>query len=76
VVLYDCHASDAIVSDGDRVTALQVHRIRAFHFDAETKALVEECIPDSTYELHCDAVVFAMGQGTGLNEEFVLRSID
>lgn len=71
--LYDCHASDAIVEDDSgHVAALSVHKISGFHFDAETQALIEEPIPDSACELRCDAVVFAMGQLTGLSEDFGL----
>ena len=67
--LYDSHSNEAILGDG-KVTGLQVHKISDFHFDPDTRALVEEAIPDSTYVIPCDSIVFAAGQVTGLTEDF------
>ena len=67
--LFDSHSNEAILGDG-KVTGLQVHKISSFHFDPDTRALVEEAIPDSTYVIPCDSIVFAAGQVTGLTEDF------
>lgn len=71
--LYDCHSSEAILTEQGAITGLRVHKVRDFHFDAETRALVEEPVPDSTYVIACDTVVFAAGQITGLTEKFGLE---
>ncbi|MCQ2529721.1 MAG: FAD-dependent oxidoreductase [Lachnospiraceae bacterium] len=68
-VLYDSHSNEEIVGDGN-VTGLKVHKITNFYFDSETRALVEEAVPDSTYVILCDSIVFAAGQVTGLTETF------
>ena len=67
--LFDSHSNEAILGDG-KVTGLQVHKISDFHFDPDTRALVEEPIEGSTYVIPCDSIVFAAGQVTGLTEEF------
>ncbi|MDD6160616.1 MAG: FAD-dependent oxidoreductase, partial [Oscillospiraceae bacterium] len=73
VNLFDSHSNEAILGTPDRVTGLQVHKINSFHFDPDTRALVEDAIPDSTYVIPCDSIVFAAGQVTGLTEQFGLE---
>ena len=68
--LFDCHSNEAIVGTQEKVTGLQVHKINSFYFHPETRALVEDAIPNSTYVIPCDSIVFAAGQVTGLTEEF------
>ena len=70
VNLFDSHSNEAILGTPDQVTGLQVHKINSFHFDPETRALVEDAIPDSTYVIPCDSIVFAAGQVTGLTDAF------
>ena len=72
-VLYDSHSNEAILGTPEQVTGLQVHKISSFYFHPETRALVEEPIPDSTYVIPCDSVVFAAGQVTGLTDAFGLE---
>lgn len=71
--LFDSHSNEAILGTEEQVTGLQVHKINSFYFHPETRALVEDAIPDSTYTIPCDAIVFAAGQVTGLTEEFGLE---
>ena len=73
VNLFDSHSNEAILGTPDRVTGLQVHKINSFHFDPDTRALVEDAIPDSTYVIPCDSIVFAAGQVTGLTDAFGLE---
>lgn len=73
VNLFDSHSNEAILGTPDKVTGLQVHKINSFHFDPETRALVEDAIPDSTYVIPCDSIVFAAGQVTGLTDAFGLE---
>ena len=68
--LYDCHSNEEILGSADGVTGLRVHRISGFYFDPDTHALVEEPVPDSSYILPTDSIVFAAGQETGLTERF------
>ena len=70
VNLFDSHSNEAILGTPDKVTGLQVHKINSFHFDPDTRALVEDAVPDSTYIIPCDSIVFAAGQVTGLTGEF------
>lgn len=70
VNLYDSHSNEAILGTPDKVTGLQVHKINSFHFDPDTRALVEDAVPDSTYVIPCDSIVFAAGQVTGLTDAF------
>ena len=70
VNLFDSHSNEAILGTPDQVTGLQVHKINSFHFHPETRALVEDAIPDSTYVIPCDSIVFAAGQVTGLTDAF------
>lgn len=70
VNLFDSHSNEAILGTQEKVTGLQVHRINSFHFHPETRALVEDAIPDSTYTIPCDSIVFAAGQVTGVTEDF------
>ena len=70
VNLFDSHSNEAILGTPDKVTGLQVHKINSFHFHPETRALVEDAIPDSTYVIPCDSIVFAAGQVTGLTDAF------
>lgn len=70
VNLFDSHSNEAILGSREKVTGLQVHKINSFHFHPETRALVEDPIPDSTYVIPCDSIVFAAGQVTGLTEDF------
>lgn len=63
--LFDSHSNEAILGTEDQVTGLQVHKINSFYFHPETRALVEDAIPDSTYTIPCDSIVFAAGQVTG-----------
>ena len=71
--LFDSHSNEAIVGENGRVTGLQVHKINSFYFHPETRALVEDAIPDSTYVIPCDSIVFAAGQVTGLTDDFGLE---
>ena len=71
--LFDSHSNEAILGTEEQVTGLQVHKINSFYFHPETRALVEDAIPDSTYTIPCDAIVFAAGQVTGLTDEFGLE---
>ena len=72
-ILFDSHSNEAILGeDVGHVTGLQVHKINSFYFHPETRALVEDAIPDSTYVIPCDSIVFAAGQVTGLTEDFGL----
>ncbi len=74
VNLFDSHSNEAILGDeNDKVVGLQVHKINSFYFHPETRALVEDAIPDSTYTIPCDSIVFAAGQVTGLTDEFGLE---
>ncbi len=73
VNLYDSHSNEAILGTPECVTGLQVHKIESFYFDPETRALVENPIPDSTYVIPCDSIVFAAGQVTGLTADFGLE---
>ena len=68
--LFDSHSNEAILGSEEQVTGLQVHKIASFYFHPETRALVEDPIPDSTYVIPCDSIVFAAGQVTGLTPEF------
>ena len=70
VNLFDSHSNEAILGSEEQVTGLQVHKISSFYFHPETRALVEEAIPDSTYVIPCDSIVFAAGQVTGLTPDF------
>ncbi|MDD6159699.1 MAG: FAD-dependent oxidoreductase, partial [Oscillospiraceae bacterium] len=70
VNLFDSHSNEAILGTPDKVTGLQVHKINSFHFDPDTRALVEDAVPDSTYVIPCDSIVFAAGQVTGLTDSF------
>ncbi len=70
--LYDSHSNEAILGNG-KIEGLRVHKINSFHFDPDTRALVEDAIPDSTYVIPCDSIVFAAGQVTGLTDEFGLQ---
>jgi len=72
VKLFDSHSNEAILGTPEQVTGLQVHKINSFYFHPETRALVEDAIPDSTYVIPCDSIVFAAGQVTGLTEAFGL----
>lgn len=71
--LFDSHSNEAILGTEEQVTGLQVHKISSFYFHPETRALVEEPVPDSTYVIPCDSIVFAAGQVTGLTEDFGLE---
>ncbi len=71
--LFDSHSNEAILGTEDQVTGLQVHKINSFYFHPETRALVEDAIPDSTYTIPCDSIVFAAGQVTGLTDDFGLE---
>ncbi len=71
--LFDSHSNEAILGTEDQVTGLQVHKINSFYFHPETRALVEDPIPDSTYVIPCDSIVFAAGQVTGLTDAFGLE---
>ena len=71
--LFDSHSNEAILGTEDQVTGLQVHKINSFYFHPETRALVEDAIPDSTYVIPCDSIVFAAGQVTGLTADFGLE---
>ena len=71
--LFDSHSNEAILGTEEQVTGLQVHKINSFYFHPETRALVEDAIPDSTYTIPCDAIVFAAGQVTGLTADFGLE---
>ena len=71
--LFDSHSNEAILGTEDQVTGLQVHKINSFYFHPETRALVEDAIPDSTYTIPCDSIVFAAGQVTGLTADFGLE---
>ena len=73
VNLFDSHSNEAILGTPDQVTGLQVHKIHSFRFDPDTRALVEDAIPDSTYVIPCDSIVFAAGQVTGLTDAFGLE---
>ncbi len=68
--LFDSHSNEAIIVENGKVTGLQVHKIKSFYFDKDTRALVEERIEGSTYVIPCDSIVFAAGQVTGLTDEF------
>ena len=68
--LFDSHSNEAIIGENGKVTGLQVHKINSFYFDPDTRALVEDPVPDSTYVIPCDSIVFAAGQVTGLTEDF------
>lgn len=70
--LFDSHSNEAIIGENGKVTGLQVHKINSFYFDPDTRALVEDPVPDSTYVIPCDSIVFAAGQVTGLTEDFGL----
>ena len=70
--LFDSHSNEAIIGENGKVTGLQVHKINSFYFDPDTRALVEDPVPDSTYTIPCDSIVFAAGQVTGLTEDFGL----
>ncbi|MCF0229190.1 MAG: FAD-dependent oxidoreductase [Parasporobacterium sp.] len=72
-ILYDSHSNEAILGENGHVTGLQVHKINSFYFHPETRALVEDPIPDSTYVIPCDSIVFAAGQATGLTDAFGLE---
>jgi NADPH-dependent glutamate synthase beta subunit-like oxidoreductase/ferredoxin len=71
--LFDSHSNEAILGTEEQVTGLQVHKINSFYFHPETRALVEDAIPDSTYTIPCDSIVFAAGQVTGLTDAFGLE---
>lgn len=71
-VLFDSHSNEAIEGNESGVTGLRVHKINSFYFDAQTRALVEDAIPESSYVIPCDSIVFAAGQVTGLDESFGL----
>ncbi len=71
--LFDSHSNEAIIGTQEKVTGLQVHKINSFYFHPETRALVEDPVPDSTYIIPCDSIVFAAGQVTGLTEDFGLE---
>ena len=73
-ILYDSHSNEEILGneDGSQVVGLRVHKINSFYFHPETRALVEDPIPDSTYVIPCDSIVFASGQVTGLTDDFGL----
>ncbi len=73
VNLFDSHSNEAILGTEEQVTGLQVHKISSFYFHPETRALVEEAVPDSTYVIPCDSIVFAAGQVTGLTDAFGLE---
>ncbi len=73
VNLFDSHSNEAILGTEAQVTGLQVHKISSFYFHPETRALVEEAVPDSTYVIPCDSIVFAAGQVTGLTDAFGLE---
>lgn len=73
VNLFDSHSNEAILGTEEQVTGLQVHKINSFYFHPETRALVEDAIPDSTYTIPCDSIVFAAGQVTGLTDAFGLE---
>ncbi len=70
VNLFDSHSNEAILGTQEKVTGLQVHKINSFYFDPDTRALVEDAIPNSTYVIPCDSIVFAAGQVTGLTDAF------
>ncbi len=72
VHLLDCHSNEAILARDGRVCGLQVHRINSFSFDPETRGVIEDPVPDSTYVIPTDSVVFAAGQVTGLTQDFGL----
>lgn len=71
--LFDSHSNEAILGTEEQVNGLQVHKINSFYFHPETRALVEDPIPDSTYVIPCDSIVFAAGQVTGLTDAFGLE---
>ena len=73
VNLFDSHSNEAILGSEEQVTGLQVHKINSFYFHPETRALVEDAVPDSTYVIPCDSIVFAAGQVTGLTADFGLE---
>lgn len=73
VVLHDSCSNEAILGTPEQVTGLQIHRISSFYFHPETRALVEEPVPDSTQVIPCDSIVFAAGQVTGLTGDFGLE---
>ena len=70
--LFDSHSNEEILGsdDGSKVVGLRVHKINSFYFHPETRALVEDPVPDSTYVIPCDSIVFASGQVTGLTADF------
>lgn len=73
VNLFDSHSNEAILGSEEQVTGLRVHKINSFYFHPETRALVEDAVPDSTYVIPCDSIVFAAGQVTGLTADFGLE---
>ena len=72
VQIYDCCSSERIEGDDGQITGLRVHRICGFRF-GENGELIEEIIPESSFVIPCDFIVFASGQTTGLTEEFGLK---
>ena len=69
-ILYDSHSNEVIVGTDGHVSGLQVHKINSFYFHPETHELIEDPVPDSTYVIPCDSIVFAAGQVTGLTNDF------
>ena len=74
VTLYDSHSNKEIIGKNGQVTGHHVYKINGFHFDPETRALVEDVIPNSNYIIPCDSIVFAAGQSTGITDKFGLAT--
>ena len=68
-VIYGSHSNEEIVVENGKVKGMRVHKIKSFSF-GEGGALIEDAIPDSSYVIPCDNIVFAAGQAPDLGNEF------
>jgi len=69
-VIYGSHSNEEIIVENGKVTGLRVHKIKGFSFAPGTGALIEDPIPDSSYVIPCDNIIFAAGQASDLTSDF------
>lgn len=66
IALFAGRSFEAIEEEGGKVTGLRVHSVLSSTYDRATGKVTEVAVEGSQTVIPCDSVVFATGQGTGL----------
>ena len=66
IVLFAGRSFEAIEGNAGKVTGLRVHSVLSSTYDRATGKVTEVAVEGSQMVISCDSVVFATGQGTGL----------